>query len=460
MSVRSRPVRLPLPSLSFGLLGALLLVLLLAGGASRGDVAGQVIVRAVSALALVIAVLFGDRPRIEAARPVVLLLAACILLVLAQLIPLPPALWQALPHRAIFEHAVSGEQPWRPLSIAPGLTVNAAASLLVPLAVLVLTLGLRPDERKQLAALILCLAAASMFLAVLQFSGASLANPFVNSRESGVSGSFANRNHFALFLALGCVIVSVWPFLHSRRTRWRGLAALGILPLFLFAILASGSRAGLMVGGIALVFGLIISAQGIRRMLRFAPRWVFPSFIAAIVAIVVLSISLSAFADRAESIRRIIALDTGADLRTRSLSLVLELARNYLPMGAGFGGFDTAFRIDEPFEFLSPYYLNHAHNDFLEIVIDGGLPALALLLIALGWAVAASIRAWRGEAGAESNLSRLGSVILLLILIASSVDYPARTPMIMAMVVISAVWLSAHSGTAASSALPRQRQRL
>ncbi|WBY07966.1 hypothetical protein PIB19_22445 [Sphingomonas sp. 7/4-4] len=40
--------------------------------------------------------------------------------------------------------------------------------------------------------------------------------------------------------------------------------------------------------------------------------------------------------------------------------------------------------------------------------------------------------------------------MLLLILLASAVDYPARTPMIMATIVLSALWLSwaAFSGRA------------
>src|SRR3546814_12530985 len=87
-----------------------------------------------------------------------------------------------------------------------------------------------------------------------------------------------------------------------------------------------------------------------------------------------------------------------------------------------------------------PTYFNHAHNDFLEIVLDGGLPALLLMLVAIGWYGMASMRAWRGS-GRHSVLPKLGSAILFLVFVASAFDYPARTPMIMAMIVIAGLWL-------------------
>jgi O-antigen ligase len=98
------------------------------------------------------------------------------------------------------------------------------------------------------------------------------------------------------------------------------------------------------------------------------------------------------------------------------------------------------FRIYEPLELLKRTYFNHAHNDFLEILLDGGLPALLLLLGSLGWYIWASIRAWRADP-VYYGLGRLGSGMILLILVASVFDYPARTPIFMAIIVIAAIWL-------------------
>jgi O-antigen ligase len=154
------------------------------------------------------------------------------------------------------------------------------------------------------------------------------------------------------------------------------------------------------------------------------------------------------------SINRLFANDPGQDMRSRGLPTVLSMITDYFPFGSGLGGFDPIFRIHEPFELLKPTYFNHAHNDFLEIAIDAGLPGLALLLAALCWWGWASVRAWRTGSGSDAMLARLGSAMLLLVLLASIFDYPARTPAIMSLVAIAGVWLSGCSGARRASSLP------
>jgi hypothetical protein len=50
--------------------------------------------------------------------------------------------------------------------------------------------------------------------------------------------------------------------------------------------------------------------------------------------------------------------------------------------------------------------------------------------------------------------------MLLLVFIASIFDYPARTPMIMAMIVVAGVWLGERVQVYRGSALPRSGQPL
>jgi O-antigen ligase len=133
------------------------------------------------------------------------------------------------------------------------------------------------------------------------------------------------------------------------------------------------------------------------------------------------------------------------------------MIESYFPVGSGFGGFDQTFRLHEPFALLMPTYFNHAHNDFQEIALDGGLPAILLLGAATVWWAIASLRAWRAGPEAQHILPKLGSAMLLLVFVASLVDYPARTPMIMAMIVIAAVWLAR---AAPRAALPEKNQHL
>ncbi|MDT8759734.1 O-antigen ligase family protein [Sphingomonas psychrotolerans] len=451
------------PSVSFLLLCLLMVALWLAGGASRGDVPGQAVVRSAAAAAIAIALLFGPRPSLSMVRPVAWLLALAILLPLLQLVPLPPALWQAFPGRALFGQAadlLNEAQPWRPWTIAPGLTINAAASLIVPAAVLLLVAGAREDERASIPGLLLALISASTLLGLLQLSGVYFNSPLINDSVGQVSATFANRNHFALFLALGCLLAPVWPFLGGRSPGWRAPVAFALGLLFALTIVATGSRAGILVGAIGLAAGLWIVRQGIRRTMARYPRWTFPAIVAAIPALIGIFVLLAIAAGRAASIERLFTSDTAQDMRTRGLPTVLEMIKGYFPTGTGFGTFDRAFRIHEPFALLKPTYFNHAHNDLLEVFLEGGIAGGALLAAALAWLVYAGIRAWRAGPGTRQGLPKAGAVALLLIVIASAFDYPARTPMVMAIIILAASWLSESATKPSASALPQTDQHL
>lgn len=431
------------PALTLLLL--LLIALWVAGGASHVNVTGQVVTRGAAWVLLVLAILLGVRPVVARERAAFWLLLATVLLVLLQLVPLPPGIWTALPGRDVLLGASLGEAVWRPWAIVPSATVNAASSLIVPLVTFVLVTALRDEEKSWLPTILLGVIFCSMLVGLLQFSGVRIDNLFINDSVGSVSGSFANRNHFALLLAIGCLITPVWAFAGKQSTRkqsvgWRAPVALALITLFALTILATGSRAGSLTGLLALMLGLALCWHDVRRVLRGAPRWVFPALIVAIVGVVALFVLVSIAADRAESVRRAFEIDAGQDMRARGLPTVLSMIAAYFPAGSGFGGFDPIFRLHEPFQLLKPTYFNHAHNDFLEIVLDGGLPALLLLLVAIGWYGMASVSAWRGS-GRHSVLPKLGSAILFLILVASAFDYPARTPMMMAMIVIAGLWL-------------------
>ena len=135
------------PTLSLGLFAMFLIAVWIAGGASRADVMGQVVVRGVSWALLAIAAIFAPRPRLDH-KPVMLFLTAGVLLTVLQLLPLPVGVWQAMPGRAILIEAAtaSGQaQPWRPWSIVPSATINALASLVVPFATVMLVSIMRKD---------------------------------------------------------------------------------------------------------------------------------------------------------------------------------------------------------------------------------------------------------------------------------------------------------------------------
>ncbi|MBX9881072.1 MAG: O-antigen ligase family protein [Sphingomonas sp.] len=419
------------------------LLLTSAGGASRADLMAQAIVRAGAFVALAMVLLFQPIGVWRGARPVAWLLGATILLVGVQLVPLPPALWQALPGRALFAEAavLAGRpQPWRPLSLVPSATVNALGSLSVPLAVFVLALGLRSRERQVLPTLVLAQISMVALIAVLQASGFNIDVPLADLAPGEVSGSFSNRNHFAVFMALGSVIAPYWALMHPGGLAWRAPVAIGLVLVFLLLILASGSRVGLTAGSVAIVFAAVGTWRGLRAAAVRLPRWAAPALIgSALLAVLGLTL-VSVGARRAASIERLATLSVGEDLRSRSFSTITQMISDYFPVGTGFGSFDPIFRLHEPDRLLRLTYLNHAHNDVLEVVLDGGMAGALLLLCCLSWWAFASVQAWRRPA--LGNLAQPGSVMVLVLLIASLFDYPLRTPLMMEILIVAALWLA------------------
>ncbi|MBX3594747.1 O-antigen ligase family protein [Sphingomonas sp.] len=454
--------RLILPNLGLILLSFVVASLWLGGGASRADALGQSLVRAVSTLTLIALIFSGRRPNLIGMRPVAYFLAAILSLVLIQLIPLPPELWMSLPGRTPFAEAASLSgypQPWRPIAIVPGGAVNAAASLIVPITVLMLIACLNADERRRLPGLLLLAIVASAVLGVIQLAGTGIDNPLINEDVGLASGMFANRNHSGLFIALGCMAAPVWAFMSAEQRRWRIPVALGSVLLFVIMAVVGGSRVGLLLAAFGLCAGAVLVQHEIRKAIGPNRRWVYLAGGGGIVLLFGLLIAASVMSDRAVSIDRFMNSDITHDMRQRSFPTLMNMIWAYFPVGSGFGGFDQMFRFHEPLALLKPTYFNHAHNDLVEVVLDGGLASLLLMVAAALWWLRASIGAWFASPG-DAMLPRLGSAMLLFVAIASAFDYPARTPMMMAVIVIAAIWLAQRPKSRPGTALPTPGQPL
>lgn len=437
--------------LSFWLLSAFLVILWIAGGASRADVSGQAVVRFFAWIFLIVFVLFSARFDWRRVKPIAIFLGLAILLVFLQLVPLPPEVWTALPGRELLKGAaeVSDQpQPWRPLSISPSATANALGSLVVPALVLVLCAQLTREQHWRIAAILLSLVFAGCLLALLQFSGANFGNPLINYQEAAVSGNFANRNHFALFVAVGSLLAPLCGFRGARPSRWTAIFAIVLLPFFLLVALATGSRAGILLTALAIFAGLFLIRSEVKHQLRTMPRWIASAIVGSVAALLFGVTVLSFYLGRAVSIDRAFALEAAEDLRTLALPDVIKAIGSYFPFGSGFGTFDPVYRIGEADALLQPRYFNHAHNDWLEILLDGGAFAAALLVAVLVWLGVSTVRAGR-QSARTAGFARSGTIALLLVMLASITDYPARTPMMMAVIIIAAVWL--HLGSGSSS---------
>jgi O-antigen ligase len=115
-----------------------------------------------------------------------------------------------------------------------------------------------------------------------------------------------------------------------------------------------------------------------------------------------------------------------ADARIRALPVVAAEAFHHLPFGSGLGTFDAIYRTRETVETLSNAYLNHAHNDYIEILLETGLAGAVLIALFLAWFGRLAVEAWRGT-GPASDLACAATIVVATLALHSLVDYPLRT---------------------------------
>jgi hypothetical protein len=71
--------------------------------------------------------------------------------------------------------------------------------------------------------------------------------------------------------------------------------------------------------------------------------------------------------------------------------------------------------------------VNHAHNDYLELLLEIGFAAVVAVAAVLYWVGAKAWRSWTERHEPNAPLARAGSLIGLMLLLHSLVDYPLRT---------------------------------
>lgn len=428
----------------FWLFASFLAACFLWGGGSRGDIAGLIILQPLALLYIGACLLLPGKLLLERVRAPLFLATGLALVMAVQLVPLPPELWTSLPGRAPFVRVATEAglaQPWRPISLTPDLTLASLVGLSVPIAAF-LGIATIPEERlRNIVPLLLIAVGLSILLGVAQIAGGS-GSPFYFYRitnEGSPVGFFANRNHQAVLLAAAFPMLALWVSMpienrhHATARHWTAVTmALFLLPM----LLVTGSRAGLLFA----VLGIGIAAYLLRRRL-FARRDVDLRSVALKIGGVAVAgvalIAMAIFFSRDEALDRVINKTISEDGRVEYFPVLARMASDFFPIGSGFGSFDPVYRYYEPFHHLSPRYLNHAHNDALEIVITGGLPAAALALLMLVWLARRVTSHLRARPSSRRDLAIVAAGFIAMLLMSSIVDYPLRTPLLAALFAIA-----------------------
>lgn len=422
------------------------------GGGSRPDIESMIVLRPLAALILGYAI-WGLTAAHLRAHPFLLGMAAVIVaLVAIHLVPLPAGLWTHLPGRgliAAIDRTAGLQTVWRPISLAPSATWNALYALIPPMACLLLMLRLKRHEREALLPVIIGLGAISALIGLAQLSGQP-GGPlyFYQFTSNEAGGLFANRNHHAAFLATLFPMLAVYASA-SRQDRLdprlrSGLAfalAIFLVPL----ILVAGSRAGVMVMIIGLMAVPFLYRSPGRVSDRRTPRRriLLGGILAVVIALIVL---VTIIFGRAVAFNRIMQIPMTGEARFQAWGPIWRMAMDYFPVGSGIGSFREVYRVHEPYELLDLVTFGHAHNDPLELLVTGGLPAMFLLMVALV-AYGGAVGQWwwtRKDAGSDVALAGAGVWGLLILALASIGDYPMRTPSLACLLCVMVVWIVPH----------------
>lgn len=418
----------------------------LLGGASRHDVMSLILLRPLAVIAFGYGLMSLPRAPLERARIPAILLIALALLILAQLLPLPPSVWHALPGRdpiMRLDVAFGLAGNWRPLALVPSRAWNSLFSLAVPAAAFVLYSRLDSGLREKLPWLFVIIGAVTMLWGMVQLVGGedSIFYTYRIHTDNRPIGMFANRNHQAIFIAVTMLMAGVLIEKAVREGRQRLGLVIAILGGYLVLCIAFefilGSRGGLLVAVVALaaIMAAVLASPFFRSGRKsgrdripswtsyFRNRWVVGGMAGLGVSALVI---LAAAANRNEAFARLwVSGDNTRYDRLAVLPYLVRILRDQFPWGSGFGSFDALFLTYEPRELLTTFYLNQAHNDWMQVLIEGGIGAAAILGAFLVWLLVQLIRV-RKDGGAVLLVVAIGCFGL-----SSLFDYPLRVPIIM-----------------------------
>ena len=366
----------------------LVLVLLGAGPLLAGAVHEPVFIPllAGSAVAGVAALLRARREPGRAPLPGGRLLLALHALVLVQLVPLPPAVLRVVsPGSFSFynDPLLVPLTAWKPISVSPPDTLRGLA-FLAGFSLLYVAVFRETAEGPWRRRLLLTVVGTGVAITVVAFLQAVSPEPhriyglWRPRWDWAVFGPYVNRNHFAGYLVMAAPLAVGFALEATSRLRgaWerrrRGWLLLGeaegnavvrwsaVVMVIVAGLLASQSRGG--VSAFALAAVLLPLASRRRRRTALG--------VALLVGLGVLWIGvggvLSAFETRGIQASR---LDLWRDM--------LRMVPRFPAFGAGWNAFATAF----------PWYqtvwktewIGEAHNDYLQVLLDGGLVGAVLV---------------------------------------------------------------------------------
>lgn len=368
------------------------------------------------------------------------LLALFLVVALLQLVPMPPAIWAALPGRnSVAEgyRLLGLPLPWLPLTLSPAGAVAAILWLLPAFAAFLLVVVLGAFRGRWIASAIVAVTLVSIALGAVQVLSGPSAYLYAKTNYGVGTGFFSNPNHLAT-LILTCI-----PFLGAlyvtllRRASTRNASAVRLLvtagyAVILVGILINGSLAGIGLAVPATLGTLLVFGRQRPALRRIMMGGMVVASIAALLVIVIGPFGNNLIGEQkanAEGSRQVVFANS------------FRAAGSYFPVGSGTATFQPVYRTMEPLSVINTTYRNHVHNDWLELLLETGLAGICVAALFLVWWGSRIRTIWRAEE--PDRFAQAAVIATAVILLHSLVDYPLRTAAISS---IFAICLGLMSG--------------
>jgi O-antigen ligase len=195
---------------------------------------------------------------------------------------------------------------------------------------------------------------------------------------------------------------------------WGYFLLAGVL---LLATPLSTSRAGMAIALPAMALALLLSgAVPLRRMKRNKAAL---GMAAGMVLLVVLGM---------QAALGWMAIDLAEEQRHVFAEITFRLGLAHAPLGSGVGSFVPLFAAASPLQMQEAYYVNHAHNEYVQWWLETGWPGMLLLAGVLAvLAVAVKRLMQQRGRGSQAILAASAWVAIAAVLAHSWADYPLRT---------------------------------
>ena len=382
-------------------------------------------------------------------------LIAAIAAIALQLVPMPPSVQDAVaPAAREFRAAMELGAParaWRPLSLDPAATRVGLTLALAALALFLAARACAAAHGRALARGIgwMALIAALLGIGKKMLFPSGLVYGFWAPLEPGAVafGPIINRNHYAAWavaaiaLSAGGLVAQAMRRREHAPARQRLVIALsdtrGLWLLFAIAVstasvVVTASRAG-FIGWLAAAMTLMFA--GWRRAGGRA--------MAVFTAIALVCLAAAMMWSRPDRLLlRMGGPEAGVGLRTEIWRESAGLAARYPVAGVGTGAFPAAMT---HYQTRRDLFLNHAHNQYLEIAAEGGLLLSLPLLLAIAGLAGSARRGLAADRGSFFWL-RAGALAALVGLAVLSIwESPFRTPATLMMAAVAAGFAAAPS---------------